>query len=99
MFNKIKREIDLVERHLAVLRTVRENQPIGIDKLAATLDLPKNNVRTSLHILENNGFIQASKPGAVAQKISQDDARAIENEIEEMIERLKDLKKNQIHNL
>ncbi|MBW2632325.1 MAG: Rrf2 family transcriptional regulator [Deltaproteobacteria bacterium] len=99
MFSKIKREIDLVERHLAVLRTVRENQPIGIDKLATTLDLPKNNVRTSLHILENNGFIQASKPGAVAQKISPDDTRAIENEIEEMIERLKDLKKKQIRNL
>jgi predicted transcriptional regulator len=62
----MKADIELVTRHIEVLRAVIEYQPIGIMKLGELLSLPQHRIRYSLRILEQNGYIQASSSGAVA---------------------------------
>ncbi len=66
MLKKIKSDVELVARHIEVLRAVMEHQPIGIMKLGEMLALPQHRIRYSLRILEQNGYIQASASGAVA---------------------------------
>src|SRR5690554_3846847 len=85
MLAKIKSEIELVSRHLEVIRTVVEHQPIGIMKLADILDLPYHRVRYSLRILEQEGYIRASPAGAVATPLADDLLSTLDAEVDELI--------------
>lgn len=58
-------EIELIERHIELLRATMENQPVGIIRLSEILDLPKHKVRYSLRVLEREGVITATPDGAV----------------------------------
>lgn len=59
-------KIELIQRHVEMLRTIVENQPIGIIKLAEMFNYPRHKVRYSLRILEEEGLIEPSSEGAVA---------------------------------
>lgn len=85
MLSKIKSEIELVSRHLEVIRAVVEHQPIGIMKLAEVLDLPYHRVRYSLRILEQEGYIRASPAGAVATPLAADLLATLDAEVDELI--------------
>ncbi|MDD3857089.1 MAG: hypothetical protein PHP43_03470 [Methanoculleus sp.] len=85
MLAKIKSEIELVSRHLEVIRAVVEYQPIGIMKLAEILDLPYHRVRYSLRILEQEGYIRASPAGAVATPLAADLLVTLDAEVDELI--------------
>ena len=52
MLQKMKDEIELLSRHVIVIRAVMEHQPIGIMKLSELLDLPFHRIRYSLRVLE-----------------------------------------------
>jgi len=62
---KVKRELEMLKRHLVILKCVVENEPIGILKLAEETDIPGHKVRYSLRVLEQEGLIAASPPGAI----------------------------------
>jgi len=68
MLEKVRDEIELMQRHIQVVRAVVGHQPIGIMKLSEQLDLPFHRIRYSLRVLEQLGYIQASPTGAVATK-------------------------------
>ncbi|MCQ8893391.1 MAG: hypothetical protein NQU46_01965 [Methanolinea sp.] len=85
MIGKVKSEIELVQRHIQVLRAVVSNQPIGIMKLSELLDLPVHRIRYSLRVLEQMGYIQASPSGAVATSRSEELLGGLDSEIDEMI--------------
>ena len=59
-------ELDLLGRHVRMLRFVQEHGPIGIIALSKKLGTPKHKVRYSLRILEKEGYIRPSTQGAVA---------------------------------
>lgn len=99
VLQKLEREVELLERHMVVLLAVKEHQPIGIDKLAKLLDLPRNNIRTSLHVLENNGFIVPTKPGAVLQSLGEAEVFALEEKIDEIISRIATIRDEKFHNV
>ena len=61
----IETELDILKRHVHVLRTVQENQPMGIIKLSEITNYPQHMVRYSLRILEQDGLIEPSPQGAV----------------------------------
>ena len=61
----IETEIDILNRHVNVLKTLKKNQPMGIIKLAELTNYPQHMVRYSLRILEQNGAIEPSSKGAV----------------------------------
>jgi predicted transcriptional regulator len=65
MLKKIKGDIKLIGRHIEVLSTVAQHQPIGIIKLSEILDVPQHRIRYSLRVMEGLGYIRASPTGAV----------------------------------
>ncbi|MEM0353313.1 MAG: hypothetical protein QXM15_02300 [Archaeoglobaceae archaeon] len=65
VFSKLLMETEIVVRHLQVLKTVMEKQPIGIFKLSDLLNMPKHRVRYSLRILEQSGIIVPTQYGAM----------------------------------
>jgi predicted transcriptional regulator len=99
MLAKLKSEIELVSRHLEVIRAVVEHQPIGIMKLSEVLDLPYHRVRYSLRILEQEGYIRASPAGAVATALAADLLDGLEGEVDELIGLLETIKKENPRNV
>ena len=99
MLAKIKSEIELVSRHLEVIRAVVEYQPIGIMKLADILDLPYHRVRYSLRILEQEGYIRASPAGAVATPLAGDLLSPLDAEVDELIDLLLVIQKENSRNV
>lgn len=63
--SKIESEVRLLDRHVAMLKAIMENQPIGIIRLSELLNHPQHKVRYSLRILEQEGLIKPSPDGAV----------------------------------
>ncbi len=65
LISKIELELEMLERHLLILKYVIKEEPIGIMKLAEITKLPKHKVRYSLRVLEHEGLIGPSMHGAV----------------------------------
>ena len=61
----IETELDILKRHVHVLKTLQKNQPMGIIKLSELTGYPQHMVRYSLRILEQDGLIEPSPQGAV----------------------------------
>jgi predicted transcriptional regulator len=99
MLAKLKSEIELVSRHLEVIRAVVEHQPIGIMKLSEILDLPYHRVRYSLRVLEQEGYIRASPAGAVATPLADDLLSTLDAEVDELIDLLQVIRKENSRNV
>lgn len=65
MFDRAMTEMDLIERHIKMLKVTKEFQPVGIIRLSEILGIPKHKVRYSLRLLEQEGLISATSEGAV----------------------------------
>lgn len=74
----IESELDILKRHVSILKTLKEHQPMGIIKLSELTDYPQHMVRYSLRILEQDGLIEPSPQGAITT-----------NQVEKTIETLK----------
>jgi predicted transcriptional regulator len=61
----IETELDILKRHINVLKTLQEKQPMGIIKLSEITKYPQHMVRYSLRILEQDGLIEPSPQGAI----------------------------------
>ncbi|MBN1195630.1 MAG: hypothetical protein JXA08_09865 [Methanomicrobiaceae archaeon] len=85
MLEKLKPEIELIGRHLEVVRAVVEDEPIGIMKLAEELGLPYHRVRYSLRVLEQLGYIQATPAGARATPEAIALLAGLDGEIDDLI--------------
>jgi predicted transcriptional regulator len=94
MLEKLDHEIDLLGRHLEVVRVVVAHQPIGIMKLADLLDLPYHRVRYSLRVLEQQGYIRASPAGAMATPRAEEVLANLTGEIDGLIARLEAMKED-----
>jgi predicted transcriptional regulator len=88
MLSNLKREIDLLERHVLILRLVMENEPIGILKLSDLSGLPQHKVRYSLRVLEQRGIIRPSQQGAISTKKAKKFLKALPAEVRELADKL-----------
>lgn len=61
----IETELDILKRHVDVLKTLQKQQPMGIIKLSELTGYPQHMVRYSLRILEQDGLIEPSPQGAI----------------------------------
>ena len=61
----IETELDILKRHIQVLKTLLKNQPMGIIKLSELTNYPQHMVRYSLRILEQDGLVEPSSQGAI----------------------------------
>ena len=64
MIDKIDEDVELLSRHIKMLRAIKENEPIGIIRLSEITELPKHKIRYSLRLLEKDGVISPSPEGA-----------------------------------
>ena len=65
MLSRFEDELELLERHISILKLVIENEPIGIIKLADMSQMPQHKIRYSLRVLEQGGLIRPSQRGAI----------------------------------
>jgi predicted transcriptional regulator len=90
---KVSGELEMLHRHLIILKQVVENEPIGILKLAEETRIPSHKVRYSLRILEQEGLIRASAPGAVTTDHTGPFLQKLDSMIEDLAGKAEDLKK------
>ncbi len=62
---RIRKDLDLLRRHVTLLKAVEEHQPIGIIRLAKLSGHPQHHIRYTLRILEHEGLVRPSQEGAV----------------------------------
>ena len=65
LMGSITDELDLLERHIRMLRTLRENEHLGIIRLSEQLKIPQHKIRYSLRMLEKEGLIKPTPEGAI----------------------------------
>jgi len=63
---RIEQEMELLQRHVLMLKAVMDHQPIGIIRLSEITGYPQHKVRYSLRVLEQEGLIEPSPQGAIA---------------------------------
>jgi len=90
---KLKEEIEVIGRHLRILKIIVEEGPIGIIRLSEITGLPPHKVRYSLRVLEENGLIKPSSNGAVTTEKTEEfinNFRNILNELKLKVEKLEE---------
>ncbi|RLF60653.1 MAG: hypothetical protein DRN25_02130 [Thermoplasmata archaeon] len=93
MLENLENEIDLLKRHLTVLKLVIENEPIGIVKLSELSGIPQHKVRYSLRVLEHRGLIKPSFQGAITTKKTKPYLNKLEQKLKHISKELSQLQK------
>jgi predicted transcriptional regulator len=65
MLKKLNEDLDLLIRHLEIAKTIAENEPTTASKLEKLMGISRNQVRCSLHALEQHGYIRISGKGEI----------------------------------
>jgi len=92
MIDRLEKEIDMLERHLTVLRMVNENEPIGIVKMSNETDYPHHKIRYSLRVLEEEGLIKPTDQGAISTEETAAFLEDLDERLDVMSERLNGMK-------
>lgn len=92
MFSGTFSEMDLIERHILMLRATKENQPVGIIRLSELLSIPKHKVRYSLRLLERDGLITATQEGAVVTEKYDEFMSEMTKELDRIIDRVNEIR-------
>ena len=96
----LSENLELLERHISILRTVRDNQPVGLIRLSEMTGIPKHRVRYSLKIMEQQGIIVATPEGATVSedydKFMDEMAESVESLAMKVVS-LRDSLKNRSH--
>jgi len=92
LFSSVFEEMDLLSRHIAMLRVTREMQPIGIIRLSEVLGVPKHKVRYSLRLLEKGGLIVATSEGAMVSDRYDEFMSGLPGRFEELAERVAEMR-------
>ena len=91
--NVAEKELDLLIRHIDVLKTVRDHGPIGIIRLSQITGQPQHVIRYSLRTLENDGIIKPSAQGAIITDKINETLGMLESTLDDMMTTMSDLKK------
>ncbi|QGN06397.1 hypothetical protein Hrd1104_03195 [Halorhabdus sp. CBA1104] len=92
MIDRLEKEVDMLERHLQVLRMVIENEPIGIVKMSNETGYPHHKVRYSLRVLEEENLIEPSSQGAITTEQTQEFVDDLDEKVDQTIEKLEGMK-------
>ncbi|NLV10469.1 MULTISPECIES: hypothetical protein [Halomicrobium] len=92
MIDRLEKEVDMLERHLQVLRMVIENEPIGIVKMSNETGYPHHKVRYSLRVLEEENLIEPSSQGAITTEQTAEFVDDLDEKVDEIIDKLEGMK-------
>lgn len=84
--------MDMLERHLQVLRMVIENEPIGIVKMSNETGYPHHKVRYSLRVLEEENLIEPSSQGAITTDHTAEFVEDLDEKLDDTVEKLRDMR-------
>ena len=85
-------DVELLERHISILKTVKGNQPVGLIRLSEMTGIPKHRVRYSLKLLEQQGIIVATPEGATVSDRYDGFMNEISSYIDELATRIGNLR-------
>ena len=88
-----EKELNLLGRHLDVLKVVKEKGPIGIIRLSQVTGQPQHMIRYSLRTLERDGVIRPSASGAVVTDKVHETLGTLDSTIDDIITSMNELKK------
>lgn len=88
-----EKELDLLGRHLDVLKTVKDKGPVGIIRLSQMTGQPQHMIRYSLRTLEKDGLIKPSSHGAIVTDKIHETLGTLESTLDEFSTLTKDFKK------
>jgi predicted transcriptional regulator len=91
MIDRLEKEVDMLERHLTVLRMVNENEPIGIVKMSNETGYPHHKIRYSLRVLEEEDLIEPSSQGAISTENTEGFLQELDGKLAEMASRIEDM--------
>jgi len=92
MIDRLEKEVDMLERHLQVLRMVIENEPIGIVKMSNKTGYPHHKVRYSLRVLEEENLVEASSQGAITTERTPDFIEELDGKLQDIVGKLDEMK-------
>jgi predicted transcriptional regulator len=92
MIDRLEKEVDMLERHLQVLRMVIDNEPIGIVKMSNETGYPHHKVRYSLRVLEEENLIEPSSQGAITTEQTSEFVDDLDDKVDEIIDKLEGMK-------
>ena len=92
MIDRLEKEVDMLERHLQVLKMVIGNEPIGIVKMSNETGYPHHKVRYSLRVLEEENLIEPSSQGAITTERTQEFVEELDEKLEEIKGKLDSMK-------
>lgn len=96
MIDRLEKEVDMLERHLQVLRMVIENEPIGIVKMSNETGYPHHKVRYSLRVLEEENLIEPSSQGAITTEDTEGFVEELDGKLDHIGEKLDGMKINEM---
>lgn len=88
-----QKELDLLCRHIDVLKTVKDHGPIGIIRLSQMTGQPQHMIRYSLRTLEKDGIIVPSPHGAIVTDKIHETLGTLESTLNNFTTTVLDLKK------
>ncbi|WP_128478266.1 hypothetical protein [Halorussus pelagicus] len=92
MIDRLEKEVDMLERHLQVLKMVIESEPIGIVKMSNETGYPHHKVRYSLRVLEEENLIEPSSQGAITTERTKEFVGELDGKIDEISDKLDEMK-------
>jgi len=92
MIDRLEKEVDMLERHLQVLRMVIESEPIGIVKMSNETGYPHHKVRYSLRVLEEENLIEPSSQGAITTERTSEFVDELDEKLDDTVEKLESMK-------
>ncbi len=92
MIDRLEKEVDMLERHLQVLKMVIENEPIGIVKMSNETGYPHHKVRYSLRVLEEENLISPSNQGAITTERTEEFVAELDEKLTEITDKLDSMK-------
>ena len=88
----VESELELLERHIAILKVVIQNGPIGIMRMSEETGIPNHRVRYSLRVLEHENLIIPSTSGAIATDEAKEFIKGLGSVITRLTKKMKDIK-------
>ena len=92
MIDRLEKEVDMLERHLQVLKMVIENEPIGIVKMSNETGYPHHKVRYSLRVLEEENLIEPSSQGAITTDRTGEFVEELDDKLHDIVDKVEGMK-------
>ena len=92
LIDNIINEVKLAKRHLDVLRLIMKHEPIGILRLSQITGIPDQQIRYSMRVLQDCGFLGPSTKGAVVTNNARKFMKNLKNEKKKIVKTIENLK-------